>query len=204
MHQKLAKMVTTMCDDLLKPIRLWTRAEILSRPSPVPKAPGVYAWYFRSLECVPSAACQSCGAFRLLYIGISPSAPPVNGKLPSRQNLHQRLRYHMQGNAEGSTLRLSLGCILADELGIELRRVGSGRRLTFSTGEAALSQWLEEYARVAWHVCVEPWELEENLISTLNLPLNLDMNTANSFHRVLSELRMAAKVRARTLPILAR
>jgi len=194
-----------MCDDLLKPSRLWTRAEVLSRPSPVPKAPGVYAWYFRALDCVPSSACLSCGEFRLLYIGISPSAPPMNGKLPSRQSLYHRLRYHMQGNAEGSTLRLSLGCLLANELGIELRRVGSGHRLTFSTGEAVLSQWLEGNSRVAWHVCDEkPWQLEEELISKLNLPLNLDMNTDNPFHPILSEVRRAAKAKARALPILAR
>jgi hypothetical protein len=43
------------------------------------------------------------------------------------------------GNAEGSTLRLSSGCILAEQLGIQLRRVGSGKRLTFGTGEQRLS-----------------------------------------------------------------
>jgi hypothetical protein len=110
----------------------------------------------------------------------------------------------MQGNAEGSTLRLSLGCLLADHLGIELQRVGSGQRLTFSTGEAAISHWLEENARVAWHVCERPWELEEELISNFNLPLNLDMNIANAFHPVLSQLRRAAKAKARALPILSR
>ena len=62
--------VSFMCDNLMKPGRLWTRAEVLSRPSPVPKSPGVYAWYFRALDCVPSSACLSCGEFRLLYIGI--------------------------------------------------------------------------------------------------------------------------------------
>jgi hypothetical protein len=110
----------------------------------------------------------------------------------------------MQGNAEGSTLRLSLGCLLADQLGIELRRVGSGHRMTFSTGETVLSQWLEENARVAWHVCEKPWKLEEELISKLDLPLNLDMNIANVFHQVLSEMRRVAKARARALPVLAR
>ena len=193
-----------MRDELVKPNHLWTRTEVLSRPSPVPKASGVYAWYFRSLECVPASACVSCGEFRLLYIGISPSAPPTNGKGPSRQSLYHRIRYHMMGNAEGSTLRLSLGCLLADQLGIELRRVGSGNRLTFSTGEAALSQWLEENARVAWHVCDEPWKLEERLISTVNLPLNLDLNAANAFCPVLSGLRREARLKARALPILPR
>jgi hypothetical protein len=40
------------CEDLLRPQRLWTRSEVLSRPSPVPKAPGVYAWYFRGLDAL--------------------------------------------------------------------------------------------------------------------------------------------------------
>jgi hypothetical protein len=104
----------------------------------------------------------------------------------------------MKGSAEGSTLRLSLGCLLADHLGIELRPVGNSKRLTFSTGEAPLSQWLEENARVTWHVCERPWELEEELISTFNLPLNLDMNVAHTFHPVLSELQ--ARPRRTSLP----
>jgi hypothetical protein len=110
----------------------------------------------------------------------------------------------MRGNAEGSTLRLSLGCLLADELGIELRRVGSGKRLTFSAGEERLSQWMDENARVVWHVCDEPWKLEERLISTVNLPINLDLNATHAFCSVLSELRRAARLKARALPILPR
>lgn len=191
-----------MFDDLLKPSRLWTRTEILSRPCPVPKAPGVYAWYFRSLYGVPTTGCFNCGEYKLLYVGIAPTKTPTNGKLPSRHTLYHRLRDHMQGNAEGSTLRLSLGSILADELGIELRRVGSGKRLTFSTGEAVLSKWLEVNARVVWHACESPWKLEEELIRRLNLPLNLEMNDANPFYPALKELRRAAKAKARTLPVL--
>jgi hypothetical protein len=110
----------------------------------------------------------------------------------------------MQESAAGSTLRLSLGCILADQLGIELRRVGRGKRFTFSTGEAALSKWLEEKAGVVWRVCEKPWELEKEVISTLNLPLNLEINATNLFYPVLTELRRAAKARAKALPILPR
>ncbi|WP_420481527.1 GIY-YIG nuclease family protein [Actinopolymorpha pittospori] len=36
----------------------------------------------------------------------------------SSQNLRTRVCYHFRGNAEGSTLRLTLGCLL----GLELRR----------------------------------------------------------------------------------
>ncbi|MEU1194017.1 GIY-YIG nuclease family protein [Streptomyces sp. NPDC005859] len=42
----------------------------------------------------------------------------------STQNLRKRVRYHYRGNAAGSTLRLTLGCLL----GLDLRRVGSGKR----------------------------------------------------------------------------
>jgi hypothetical protein len=77
-------------------------------------------------------------------------------------------------------------------------------RLTFAAGEERLSQWMEENARVVWHVCEEPWKLEEKLIAAVNLPLNLNMNTANAFYPVLSELRRAAKPKARALPILPR
>jgi len=48
--------------------------------------------------------------------------------------LRQRLRTHYAGNAGGSTLRKILGCLPADELGIQLRRVGSGTRKTFVEG----------------------------------------------------------------------
>jgi hypothetical protein len=58
----------------------------------------------------------------------------------------KRIRYHYSGNAAGSTLRLNLGCLLAERLGIQLRRVGSGQRLTFAAGEARLSAWMADNA----------------------------------------------------------
>jgi hypothetical protein len=75
----------------------------------------------------------------MLYVGISPKASPKNGKPPSRQTLRSRVRYHYCGNAEGSTLRLTLGCLLAEKLCMDLRRVGSGKRRTFFHGERLLS-----------------------------------------------------------------
>lgn len=190
---------------MLQPEKLWSRYEVLSRPSPIPRLPGVYAWYFRNFPVhIPAATCAQRDDFCLLYVGISPSAPPMNGKAFSRQSLLHRVRYHMRGNAEGSTLRLSLGCLLAEELGIELRRVGSGNRFTFSSGEQRLSEWMGENARVAWKAIENPWKLEEKLISTLHLPLNLDQNARNEFFPVLSGLRKDAKLRARALPILPR
>jgi hypothetical protein len=41
--------------------------------------------------------------------------------------MRQQLWTHYAGNAEGPTLRKTLRCMLADQLGIQLRRVGSGQ-----------------------------------------------------------------------------
>ncbi|MGA5843732.1 GIY-YIG nuclease family protein [Streptomyces pseudogriseolus] len=112
--------------------------------------------------------------------------------------MRKRVRYHYRGNAAGSTLRLTLGCLL----GLELRRVGSGRRMTFDkAGEATLSQWMADNARVCWIEQSEPWDLESQFISQLDLPLNLDQNRHNAFHSRLKELRAQARQRARELPI---
>jgi hypothetical protein len=136
------------------------------------------------------------GETTLLYVGISPKPPPSIGS-PSRQTLRTRIRYHFSGNAEGSTLRLTLGCLL----GIELRRVGSGRRRTFAAGEKTLNDWLEQNARVAWLTCDDPWQVEEELIRSISLPLNLDQNRHHSFHAQLTAMRRAAKARAQELPV---
>jgi hypothetical protein len=187
---------------LLKPSRLWARSEVLTRPCPVPREAGVYAWYFRRIpNGVPTSGCHTFENLTLLYAGISPRHPPANGAPPSKQSLLHRVRYHFRGNAEGSTLRLTLGCLLAEELGIELRRVGGGARMTFNSGETKLSEWLSANAFVAWCSHPEPWVLEEHIISTISLPLNLDQNRRHAFHQQLSELRRAAKARARELPI---
>ena len=198
-------MTAPLQSALLNPVRLSTPAEILTKPCPAPKAPGVYAWYFRNLlPAAETAGCHAFKEFHLLYVGIAPTTPPRNGRPPSSQTLRSRIQYHLRGNAEGSSIRLSLGCLLAPRLDIELRRVGSGTRMTFAGGESQLSNWFGLNARVTWLECAEPWQLESTLIQTLSLPLNLDQNEAHPFFPKLSALRAEARAHARTLPILER
>ncbi|MFZ3271264.1 MAG: hypothetical protein WA285_22100 [Mycobacterium sp.] len=90
----------------------------------------------------------------------------------------------------------------ADKLGIELRRVGSGTRRTFGAGEAILSQWMADNALVSWIALSQPWLLERELFNSLDLPLNLQDNSHNRFHRQLTGVRAAAEARARALPAL--
>jgi hypothetical protein len=61
-------------------------------------------------------------------------------------------------------------------LGIQLRRVGSGRRKTFADGEQLLSAWMSENAFVSWVIRERPWELEHDLLGAVDLPLNLEGN----------------------------
>ncbi|MFD1830569.1 GIY-YIG nuclease family protein [Streptomyces desertarenae] len=174
---------------LTSPARLWSADEVLARPGPVPAAPGVYGWHFTK------APSPDLPAGQLLYVGI---APRHMANRTSTQNLRTRVRYHFRGNAEGSTLRLTLGCLL----GLELRRVGSGRRMTFGeAGEAELTRWMAEHACVCWVEHPEPWMVESDLITRLDLPLNLDQNRHNNFHARLTEIRAQARQRAREMPI---
>lgn len=166
---------------LASPDRLWSAQEVLVGPSPVPAAAGVYGWH---LQKPPH---PDLNAGRLLYVGI---APRHRANRTSTQDLRTRVRYHCRGNALYSALRLTVGCLL----GLELRRVGSGTRMTFGkAGEAALGQRLADNARVCWLESDKPWVLESQLISGLDLPLSLDQNRHNAFHGRLKELRARAR-----------
>ena len=179
---------------LRDPIRTYSRAEVLTRPSPVPDVPGIYGWYFRTIPGdIDVSRCNEAHGRRLLYVGIAPRA---HGQ--GKATLRSRLRSHYRGNAEGSTLRLTLGCLL----GLELRRVGRGIVMTFGPAEADLSGWMADNAFVTWFEYPRPWLLESVLIRSLDLPLNLDQNTNHAVHAQLSELRREARRRALMSPIL--
>ena len=187
---------------LLHPARVWSSFEVLQRPCPVPPIPGVYGWYFKQLPSpIDTRGCVVLGDLTLLYVGISPKAPPRNERAGSRQTLRSRIRHHYRGNAEGSILRLTLGCLLSDRLGLQLRRVGSGTRMTFAAGEHRLSAWMAGNAFVTWAETPEPWAAERDLIAAVDLPLNLDQNRRNAFHAELTRRRAQARAAARALPV---
>ncbi|WP_309227851.1 MULTISPECIES: GIY-YIG nuclease family protein [unclassified Mycolicibacterium] len=180
---------------------------MFSDPCPVPEAPGANGWWFRTVPAdIDVSGCQQRDGLTLLYVGISPTRPPASGKPPSAQNLRKRVKYHYgaaNASAEGSTLRKTLGILLADELGFKLRRIGSGDRRTFAGGESVLTQWMAENALVSWMVHPEPWFLEEKLIAEFDLPLNgQEANKANAFYPELKRLRRVAMNNANKLRVL--
>lgn len=123
---------------LLQPKRLYTSSEVISRRSPVPNAPGVYAWYFDArLPLIDMQRCHRIDDRALLYVGISPKAPSLTAN-PSRSTLRKRICPHYRGNAEGSTLRRTLGCLLAPALRIKLRCVAMFRVMHQRCGAIAV------------------------------------------------------------------
>ena len=94
-------------ESLLEPAELLDCHDVLGRPSRVAAVPGLYAWYFRTPPPgVPTTGCHTHPGPVLLYVGISPKAPPRNGSHASRQSVRSRLQYHYRGNAEGESLRV--------------------------------------------------------------------------------------------------
>jgi hypothetical protein len=148
---------------------------------------------------VPTQGCLRLEGKILLYLGI---APDKANKPNSRASLLSRIRYHYVGNAEGSTLRRTLGVLLEEKSGFPLRRVGSGRRITLThAGEQYLDEWMLKNAFVAWMVHPEPWLIEHKLLRELSCPLNIQDNEHHSFYVTLRVLRKKALDQARQLPI---
>jgi hypothetical protein len=84
--------VQDLLDRLVQPTRLWSRGDVLARPSPVPRRPGVYGWYFSELPWpIDTSQCVTWDDCTLLYGGIAPKAPPANGRPASRQSLRRRI-----------------------------------------------------------------------------------------------------------------
>lgn len=187
----------TMAELLTNPLALCSRPGVLASPTVVPATRGLYGWWFRDVPAgVPCNGCACMDDLTLLYVGISPKNPT------STQHLRRRILTHYAGNAEGSTLRRTLGILLAEASGFPLRRVGSGNRMTFThLGEQWLDAWMDANAYVGWVEHPEPWTVEAGVFSRLSLPLNLQDNKHHAFHPVLSGRRAEAKARARDEPI---
>ncbi len=181
------------------PERTYSRTEVMSKPTPVPAVNGVYFWWFKEIPTgVPAEGCITCDGYTLLYVGISPDQ---RGKPNSRSNLRKRIKTHYSGNAAGSTLRRTLGVLLSGISCFPLRRVGSGSRMTFThPGEQWLDAWMEKNAKVHWIPVEAPWELEDMLIASIPLPLNIQGN-GHDFKITLSGMRSQAAAEARLMNI---
>jgi hypothetical protein len=180
------------------PTRLFSRAEVRQRPSPVPASSGVCFWYFREIpSVVPTDDCQTLNGCTLLYLAIAPVKP----KNPS-VTLLSCIRRNYRARLDGSSLRRTLGVLLEAKSGFPLLRVGSGKGTTLTpAGERWLDDWMDENVFVGWAEHPEPWTIEYELLLKLSLPLNISHNEHDPFASVLRQIRFDALQRARALPI---
>ncbi len=55
------------------PEKIYSRVEVMGKPSSVPPVNGVYFWWFKEIPPgVPTDGCITYDAYTLLYVGISP------------------------------------------------------------------------------------------------------------------------------------
>ena len=157
--------------------------EILANPSVVPDSPGIYAWCFDESP-VPPEFCGDCTVREgclILYIGIA-----------AGQSLRDRICKRHLRSASVSTLRLSLGCLLREECGLELRSA-SRDHYDWGAGEENLTEWMADHAFVAWHVHGDPETLEAGAIVRYRPPLNIKGNRQHPFCEHLVALRKRCK-----------
>jgi hypothetical protein len=179
---------------------LFSNAEIMQNL--IQNQLGIYACYFDNIpDLVPTDNCEVDynSGLPLLYVGMT-------------TNLVGRINNHCTGNAECSTLRWSLGCLLSEVLNIQLRRSGNNNIKRFARiganniddGEQVLTNWIVNNARFSYRVLNdenEANELEVWLIGHLSLPLNIQHNN-HVFSKFLSHLRKRDWHLAQELPTL--
>ena len=169
-----------------------------------PTSFGLYCWWFEKRmiqKLLPKIKLagypEYCNGWifkrkwNLLYIG-------------KASNLKRRiLDYHFRGDADVSSLRMSLGCILVMELEICLwkrPRPSEGEYgYTFGDeGEEKLSRWMGQNARVRWGGEPPDYEaLEKKYIRQYAPLLNTDDNPHlfSPLKHLRSELKQCAKLR---------
>jgi len=164
-----------------------------------PRAPGAYAWFNDALPpSVPDEGLLDREGMQLLYVGIAPRAAGGGDRDPLRTSLAPRIDYHFSGSADASALRMSLGVVLADSLGLVLELHPDGERFTWGgPGEADLSAWMREHMRVSWLRHPRPWEVSDMAFRNEVLPLNLQAQDPTEFQRSLAERQEALQARAR-------
>ncbi len=180
-------------EKLTNPERIYSYSDFFSSNS-VPRTSGVYAWYFTGMPAfVPIKGCIENGKRNLLYVGKSGSS-----------GLYSRIKKHYDGTARYSTLRMSLGVLLHEQMPTPLHRVNPtpDKHYCFpKEGEKYLNDWMEKNAFVCWSEHQNPKSVEDYIIAKVSPPFNIKDGT-HSFSNILTGMRSKAKREAKNLPIL--
>ena len=95
---------------LLYPQERYVPTHLAENPNLVPRAGGIYGWWFDgNLPVVPRDGVLTDAEWSLLYVGIAPSgAARTSGK----RTLRDRLKNHCRGPIRTSTLRRTVSALV--------------------------------------------------------------------------------------------
>lgn len=130
------------------------------RPDVIPQEPGVYIVQCRDAQLLEDLGLAGTSQPHAVYIGRS-------------SKLRQRLSAHFR-SATTSNLRLSLGLLLADRLGLKAEVADVGSAMWFRE-ERPLTDWIDENLDVSFATTADPGPVEIDLIRTLQPPLNIHL-----------------------------
>lgn len=152
----------------------------------LPRAMGLYAWWAmaRVLSYLPGPPHPTDSSIRLLYVGLAT-------KLRTRI-IHNHLR-----SSGSSTLRRTLAGLLMDEQGFRTR--WTDRVILIDHDELRLTAWMRHQLLLTWCQHEEPRQVEANLITRLQPPLNID-HTSGPHRDVIFDARCRFRASAGPRP----
>ena len=136
----------------------------------LPECGGVYAMLLDKPEALEPALRRAnlqleplrFGRRAILYIGAT------------QDSLRTRVRRHLADETYVSTFRMSLGAVLAEELGLKARTIPGKRRFSFEPdSELRLSAWIQAHVSVAARLSVAAMDEEKSLIAAEDPLLNI-------------------------------
>jgi hypothetical protein len=161
-------------------------------PDQIPDVPGVYmvllerrAGLVEALESVGMDQLALLPEHRrpILYIG------------STGLSIRCRLRSHVLGDSRRSTLRMTLGVLLAPQLGFQPIGTPGQSYFEFGEQEAVLSRWIEDHVSFAFCKCATPTSIERNLILQFRPVLNITHQRTSRHARRLMQLRSRYSMR---------
>lgn len=164
-YQQKEFFVSSLSSYMIQPVSAMRR-----NPMMIPDVPGLYAMLLDHPEALEPALEQAglklepvrLGRRAVLYIGAS------------EDSLRRRIKCHLSDDTCRSTFRMSLGAVLAEQLGLEARPIPRQSYFGFEpASEQTLSRWIGDHVSVAIRPAIGARAKESQLIRAEQPPLNI-------------------------------
>jgi hypothetical protein len=157
--------VTYLSSYMIQPV-----SAMRQHPEMIPEEPGLYALILDHPAALEPALERA--RLRLEHVRLGQRCVLYIGS--TDDSLRRRVKCHLSNDTGRSTFRMSLGALLADELGLVARPVPGASYFCFEPGsEAVLSAWIGAHVSVAVKPAREARAKEPGLIRAQQPPLNI-------------------------------